>query len=242
MFDHRLFIVTADAPTAALLESAVPSPTHRVKQVDPAMATALASGDDACRRADVLIVSTSALNRAAEITVCRQLRETTDAFIVLISGPRPEAERIAAYDAGVDDLIQLPVAPAELMARINAHLRRLEDRLRQAPVVSTGDLYLDTANHRLEIDGECVPVTHKEFLLLHTLMRASGQLVDRDTIFREVWGPNWYGDENVLAVYIRRLRQKLGEGPGHPSIENVRGVGYRLVVNPSAEAAVNRQS
>ncbi|MSQ10696.1 MAG: response regulator transcription factor [Dehalococcoidia bacterium] len=229
MIDHRLFIVTADAPTGSLLEKAVLSQAHRSKVIEPGLITAIASGDDACRRADVLIVSTHAMNRSSEIGLCRQLRDMTDAFIMLIAGPRTEAERIAAFDGGIADFVQLPIAHAELLARLNGHLRRLEDRTHDTPTVSSGDLSLDTANHRLQIDGEGVPVTHKEFLLLHTLMRASGQLVDRDTIFREVWGPNWYGDENVLAVYIRRLRKNLGESPGHPYIENVRGVGYRLI-------------
>lgn len=225
MAAHTMFLVTADHQAVDALSRAL--------QAEGFETTILESGKEIPPDGtqDLVMIVLPDGDALAEVEVCRDLRGKTDGYIMLVTEQRSEAERIAALDTGIDDYVSMPVSPFELLARVRGHLRRV-----QAMEGAGGEQYkvgcltLNALDHKLNVSGRDVPVTHKELLLLQVLLRAHGQLVPRDTLFREVWGPDWYGDVNVLAVYVRRLRTKLGEGPECPHIENVRGVGYRLTV------------
>ena len=226
MAAHHMYLVTADQVAVDALARALQSEGFSVDIQDP--------GADvpAEPSVDLTVVLLNNPTALAEVETCRDLRGRTDGYIMLVTEQRSETERIAALDTGIDDYVSMPVSAFELLARARAHLRRLQAA---EPGVAgehyrIGCLTLNALDHKLNVAGRDVPVTHKELLLLQVLLRAHGQLVPRDTLFREVWGPDWYGDVNVLAVYVRRLRTKLGEGPDCPHIENVRGVGYRLTV------------
>jgi DNA-binding response OmpR family regulator len=143
----------------------------------------------------------------------------------MLTAKTSEADRIAGLDLGADDYIAKPFSVRELMARVRAVLRRVEEEA--AERYEDGRLTIDFADVRASCDGANVKLTNKEFLLLSALARKRGRVVTRQQLLDQVWGYSYYGDARTLDVHIRRLRQKL-DACGD-CIETVVGVGYRFV-------------
>lgn len=165
--------------------------------------------------------------------LCRRLRrenQTRRTPIIMLTAKTSEADRIAGLDLGADDYIAKPFSVRELMARVRAVLRRVEDEA--AERYEDGRLTIDFADVRASCDGANVKLTNKEFLLLSALAKKRGRVVTRQQLLDQVWGYSYYGDARTLDVHIRRLRQKLG-GCGD-CIETVVGVGYRFVGSAAA--------
>jgi two-component system KDP operon response regulator KdpE len=160
--------------------------------------------------------------------VCRQLREWTDAPIILVSAVGDDDEKIAALDAGADDYVTKPFAIGELLARLRAVLRRVGAPI--APVVEVGPIRVDLERSAVSVDGRPVHLTPHEFRILRLLALNEGKLLTHRTILRDVWGPS-YGDEsNYLHVYVSQLRRKLEPDPARPQfLVTEPGAGYRLV-------------
>ena len=160
--------------------------------------------------------------------LCRRLRrenQTRRTPIIMLTAKTSEADRIAGLDLGADDYIAKPFSVRELMARVRAVLRRVEDEA--AERYEDGRLTIDFADVRALCDGTNVKLTNKEFQLLAVLARKRGRVVTRQQLLDQVWGYSYYGDARTLDVHIRRLRQKLGLCGD--CIETVVGVGYRFV-------------
>jgi DNA-binding response OmpR family regulator len=162
------------------------------------------------------------------VDLCRRLRrDGADVAIIALTARGEERDRIAGLRSGADDYLVKPYSMAELMARVEAVMRRA--RPRPQPVVEAGGLRVDLGAHTVARDGEHVSLTRKEFELLACLARAAGVVVPRERLLIEVWGTAWPGAGRTLDVHMATLRGKLGE----PTvIETVRGVGYRLAVAP----------
>ena len=146
--------------------------------------------------------------------------------------------RVEGLDAGADDYLTKPFAVVELFARVE----RLLDRpptLRPS-VLRTGDLRLDPARHEVTRGDVAVPLSAKEFALLHELMRHPGRVLTRSNLVEHVWSYSYEGDSNVIDVYIGYLRDKIDRPFGRDSIETVRGVGYRLRTNPPLASSTER--
>ncbi len=160
--------------------------------------------------------------------VCRQLRQWTEAPIVLISAVDDESEKIAALDAGADDYVTKPFAIGELLARLRAVLRRVSPP--GTPVIEIGELHIDLEKQLVTVRGEPVHLTPHEFDLLRLLARNEGKLLTHRTILREVWGPAYQLESSYLHVYVSQLRRKLEADPARPRyILTEPGAGYRLV-------------
>jgi two-component system alkaline phosphatase synthesis response regulator PhoP len=160
--------------------------------------------------------------------LCRRLRrenQTRRIPIIMLTAKTSEADRIAGLDLGADDYIAKPFSVRELMARVRAVLRRVEDEAVER--YEDGRLTIDFADVRASCDGTNVKLTNKEFLLLSALAKKRGRVVTRQQLLDQVWGYSYYGDARTLDVHIRRLRQKLGLCGD--CIETVVGVGYRFV-------------
>ncbi len=165
------------------------------------------------------------------VEVCRRLRRVSAAPVLFLTARNDEIDKVVALDAGGDDYVTKPVGLAELSARVRAHLRRRgpESALLSQPRYEVGQLVLDARAHRVTLSGQEIAVTPREFTLLQALMEQPGQAMDRLSLLARVWGPDWYGDQNVLDVYIHHLRLKIEPDPARPRyIETVRGVGYRF--------------
>lgn len=160
--------------------------------------------------------------------ICRRLRaESTTAKIpiVMLTARADETDKVLGLNMGADDYVTKPFSMRELVARINATLRRSDIAGSDRPIFDNGTLRIDHSTYRVTYKDEDIRMTRKEFALLSELARNEGRVLTRETLLDRVWGMNYFGDSRTLDVHIRRLRQKLGN-PG--LIETVTGIGYRL--------------
>jgi two-component system, OmpR family, response regulator MprA len=162
------------------------------------------------------------------LTVLERLRSAGDNTLVLMLTARDAVEnRVAGLEGGADDYLVKPFAPAELLARIHALLRRPSVNIKDE-TISYGDLSLDPVTREVLRGARRVDLTAKEFDLLRYMLRHPRQVLSRDQILQEVWGYDFGGEDNVLEVYVGYLRKKT-EAAGEPRlIQTVRGVGYAL--------------
>lgn len=160
--------------------------------------------------------------------MCRRLRaesQTARVPILMLTARTDEADKVLGLNLGADDYITKPFSMRELIARVNAVLRRSEGAEKDLPAYDDGVLSIDPATFSVRCRGSEVRLTRKEFALLSELARNQGRVMTREVLLDRVWGLTYYGDSRTLDVHIRRLRQKLGD----PAlIETVTGIGYRL--------------
>jgi DNA-binding response OmpR family regulator len=158
------------------------------------------------------------------VDVCRRLRETSQAAIIVVTARGEEADRVLALDEGADDYLVKPFGLAELLARIRAVLRRGQ-RTASSEVLRHGPLTVDLRTRKVTVHGADVMLTPKEFAILECLATDPGRLVSRQEIIDRAWDEHWYGPTKVLDVHLAALRRKLGD---HSLIETVYGHGFRL--------------
>lgn len=175
------------------------------------------------------------------VEVCRRVRAHSDAYVVMLTARTDEVDTLIGLSVGADDYMTKPFSPRELMARIQAMLRR--PRMPTAgggPAGSVpegsgtaprtfGDLTIDEAGREVTVDGETIALTRTEFDVLVALSRDPGVVLSRAQLIAAVWGPGWVGDEHLVDVHIGHLRRKLGDEAARGRyVRTVRGVGYRM--------------
>jgi two-component system KDP operon response regulator KdpE len=163
------------------------------------------------------------------VEVTRRLREWSEMPILVLSAVGEEEQKVRALEAGADDYITKPFGARELVARLQAALRRAA-RSEEEPSIAVGSLEIDLAARVVRRDGEPVHLTPIEFDLLRTLVRNRGRLMTHRKLLAEVWGPEYLDDVQPLRTHIARLRAKIEpEGSAGPRyIVTDPGVGYRL--------------
>jgi DNA-binding response OmpR family regulator len=159
------------------------------------------------------------------LSVCRRLRAVSDVPIIMLTARDEVGDRILGLDSGADDYLIKPFSVGELAARVRALLRRRQPL--NGDLLRMGDLTLDHAAREVMVAGRKVTLTAREFDLLYLFMRHPRQVLTRDAILEGVWGYDYPGDDNIVDVYVRSLRAKLGDQPPR-RIQTVRGVGYAL--------------
>jgi two-component system, OmpR family, response regulator ResD len=151
--------------------------------------------------------------------------------VILLTARGEESDRLVGLRHGADDYVVKPFSPAELVARVEAVLRRIAPPVApedQPPIVH-GPLRIEPAGHRVLLDGEEISLTMREFDLLVFFAENPGRVFSRDQLMESVWGEPWFDDTSTVTVHVRRLRAKLGDDPAAPRfIETVWGVGYRF--------------
>jgi len=166
------------------------------------------------------------------LEVMRLLRENGGprVAIILLTAKGEQSDRIDGLRLGADDYVVKPFSPAELVARVDAVLRRSQpDDDGPEPVLHFGELEIDPAGRRVLVDGDEVVLTQREFDLLLFLARHPGQVFTRDQLMEQVWRFSFYSDTSTVTVHIRRLRAKIEREPAQPRyVETVWGVGYRF--------------
>jgi two-component system KDP operon response regulator KdpE len=197
-------------------------------EVFPAASAAEALDSAALQRPDAAIVDL-VLPDGDGVQVCRSLRDWSDMPILVLSVVGEEGEKVRALNAGADDYVTKPFGSSELIARLNAALRRAAPRGDAEPVLAAGGLELDLAAHEVRRDGEPVHLTPTEFDLLRTLMRNRGRLMTHGALLAEVWGPAYANDTQTLRVHVANVRRKIEPDTGTPRyITTEPGVGYRF--------------
>ncbi|MHA3023200.1 response regulator transcription factor [Mycobacterium sp. BMJ-28] len=167
--------------------------------------------------------------------VCRQLRVFSDAYVVMLTARDTEVDTVVGLSVGADDYVTKPFSPRELVARIQAMLRRPRRAApghQPAPVHpprQIGGLRVDLGGREVHVDGSEIMLTRTEFDILAALSSRPGLVMGRRQLIEAVWGDNWVGNDNIVDVHVGHLRRKLGDDPAQPRfVSTVRGVGYRM--------------
>lgn len=214
----RILLIEDDDRVVAALMPALRRANLQTERAATA-AAALSKLDDAD-----LILLDMGLPDQDGLALCRQIRTTSEVPIIAVTARREEAMVVAALRSGVDDYVTKPYRLAELMARIDAVMRRF-GKHPVSNVDQFGRIRIDSGSQQAYVDDEPISLARKEFALLHMLVRSNGDLVTREAIMEAIWATSWVGASRTIDVHVANLRAKLG----HPSlIETVRGAGYRL--------------
>ena len=164
--------------------------------------------------------------------VLRRIRSFSDVPVVMLTARDDAMDKVKGLELGADDYVTKPFNHLELMARVRAVLRRLAmpAPTSRAPSFRSGDLEVDYAAHEARLRGERLDLTPTEYKLLYHLVRNAGHVLQHGTLLAKVWGREYVDEVDYLRVYIRRLRDKLGDDPDHPRyIRTERGLGYRFI-------------
>jgi len=178
-----------------------------------------------------LVVLDLMLPGVAGLEVMRRIRdrERDRTAIILLTAKGEATDRIVGLRLGADDYVVKPFSPAELVARVDAVLRRVDTSPALEPALRFGDLEIDPGARRVQVDGQEAQLTQREFDLLLFFARHPGQAFTRQQLMDQVWQYSFYSDTSTVTVHVRRLRSKIEPDPAVPRfIETVWGVGYRF--------------
>ena len=182
-----------------------------------------------------LIVLDVMLPKMDGLEVVREVRKTHSMPIIMVTAKETEIDKVLGLELGADDYVTKPFSNRELVARVKANLRRQaateaiqeEEAEPETNDITIGDLTIHPDVYYLTNNSEVIELTHREFELLHYLVRHVGQVMTREHLLEEVWDFDYLGDVRTVDVTIRRLREKVEDSPSHPNyIITRRGVGY----------------
>lgn len=161
------------------------------------------------------------------LTICKQTRELSDVPIMMLSAKDDVETKVTCLDLGANDYLTKPFNSKELFARIRVLLRKqINQQLGQENSLQLQNMTLYLDRHEVLIDDRKITLTKKEFELLTYLIRNKNNVISRDRIVEDVWGYNYRGSTNVVDVYIRYIRNKIGKHDGQDYIKTIRGFGY----------------
>lgn len=165
--------------------------------------------------------------------VCRQIRETSNVPIIMITAKGEDGDRIMGLDIGADDYIVKPFSPGEVMARIRAVLRRIDisEEEEKKDIIRLPGLEIDISSYEVVVMGQTINLTKKEIEILWLLAGNPGKVYSRDTLLDRVWGYEYFGDARTVDTHIKRLRSKIDVSQTLDwDIKTVWGVGYKFEV------------
>ncbi|WP_096270933.1 response regulator transcription factor [Paucisalibacillus globulus] len=172
---------------------------------------------------DIMIPELSGLE------VLRRIRRTDeDTPIILLTARDAVHDKVSGLDIGANDYVTKPFQIEELLARIRVHLRKPIEKKVKKDVLSVGDLIVDIGAHEVSRDGNNIDLTPREYDLLVCLLKNKNLVLTRDQLIEQVWGYDYFGETNVVDVYVRYLRQKIDKEYPVAYIQTVRGVGYTI--------------
>jgi DNA-binding response OmpR family regulator len=196
-----------------------------------------ATGDEGLRLAleggyDLIILDLM-LPKTDGYEICRQVRSAVDIPILIVSARKEDVDKIRGFGLGADDYMIKPFSLGELVARVKAHLSRYERLVgsgkRQSDEIRIRGLRIDKPARRVYVNETEVPLTSKEFDLLHFLVTNPNRVFSKDELFEKIWGFDSLGDIATVTVHISKLREKIESDPAKPQyIETIWGVGYRF--------------
>ena len=215
----RILIAEDEFQIASFLEKGLAANGFSTSiAVDGVTAAAAARDDDF----DLMILDLGLPGRDG-LDVLAEIRKRGEHLPVIVLTARDAVpDRVAGLESGADDYVTKPFSFEELLARVRARLR--DDRNEEATMLRAGGVSLDLRTRRADVDGRSVELTAREFALAETFMRHAGQVLSREQLLSHVWGYDFDPGSNVVEVYVRYLRRKMG----NDRIKTVRGMGYRF--------------
>jgi two-component system phosphate regulon response regulator PhoB len=230
-----ILIVEDEAPLVALLRYNLERAGYEVSEaVDGEEALVMIEE----RRPDLVLLDWM-LPSVSGIEVCRRIRRSApnrNLPVIMLTARGEEPDRVRGLECGADDYVTKPFSTSELLARINAVLRRIRPALSQE-VLSFADLRMDVSGHKVTRSGREVHLGPTEFRLLRHLLEHPGRVFSREQLLDAVWGPDVFVDARTVDVYIRRLRRALNATGNGDVIRTVRSAGYSLDPAPHHQAA-----
>ena len=162
--------------------------------------------------------------------VCRALRQRSNVPVIMLTAKDSEIDKVVGLEIGADDYVTKPYSSRELLARIKAVLRRLQEPEELMPAtLEAGPVRMDVERHIVTVSGQPTQLPLKEFDLLEMLLRNTGRVLTRMQLIDRVWGSDYVGDTKTLDVHVKRLRAKIEPDPADPRhIVTVRGLGYKF--------------
>jgi two-component system, OmpR family, KDP operon response regulator KdpE len=209
--------------------------TLQWREIDVVGASTGEAGLDAVEQEhpDIVLLDVG-LPDANGFEVLTRIRAFSDVPVVMLTARDDAMDKVRGLELGADDYVTKPFNHLELMARVKAVLRRLEmpAPASRAPSFRAGDLEVDYARQEARLRGERLDLTPTEYKLLYHLVRNAGHILQHGTLLAKVWGREYIDEVDYIRVYIRRLREKLGDDPERPRyIRTERGLGYRFLVD-----------
>ena len=160
--------------------------------------------------------------------VCRQLRQSSNVPVIMVSAKDTEVDKVVGLELGADDYITKPYSPRELVARVRAVLRRGHEAELLPNTIEVGHVRMDVDRHVVTVQGDEVRLPLKEFELLEMFLRNTGRVLTRAQLIDRIWGADYVGDTKTLDVHVKRLRAKVEPDPASPRhLVTVRGLGYK---------------
>jgi two-component system, OmpR family, KDP operon response regulator KdpE len=221
----RILVIDDEAPIRRFLRVPLEAEGHGVIEAGTAREGILA----VARETPGLIILDLGLPDADGLSVLREIRGWSQVPVLVLSVRADEAGKVAALDAGAQDYVVKPFGIKELLARIRSLLRDRAGSSTPA-VIEIADLRIDSANHAVTKSGLTLHLTRREFDLLWLLASHAGRLVTQAMLLKSLWGPAHVEDSQYLRVFVRQLRQKLGDDATNPRyIMTEPGIGYRFI-------------
>jgi two-component system OmpR family response regulator len=166
--------------------------------------------------------------------VCRELRRTSKVPVIMLTARGDELDRIVGLELGADDYLPKPFNPRELLARVQAVLRRIEAREPGTALLRAGPLAVDPDRREATLDGRALELTTTEFEILRTLVAHAGRVIPRERLMELARGQDFAAFERAVDVHVSHIRRKLGDDPRQPRfVKTVRGVGYTIPREPA---------
>lgn len=170
------------------------------------------------------------------LEVCKSLRqEKSKVPIIMLTAKDDEFDKVLGLELGADDYMTKPFSPRELMARVKAILRRIEEKEESTDnddtqaAITIGELTINTDSYEVTKQGELIELTPKEFELLKVLVTNKGRVISRDHLLNAVWNYDFVGDTRIVDVHVSHLREKIESDPKNPRyIKTIRGIGYKI--------------
>ncbi|GIN70279.1 DNA-binding response regulator [Bacillus sp. J14TS2] len=226
--DNKILIVEDDISVSELMTTYLEKEGYKV-------VTAF-EGEEGMQRfqngAFDLIILDIMMPKLDGIEVMKQIRRDSSVPILIVSAKDTDVEKVLGLELGADDYISKPFSMIELAARVKVALRRAtnySEAKQEESVINYKDLIVDINNFSIKKHGKQIKLTAKEFDILKLFLKHPKNVFTKAQLYSTVWGNDYFGDENVINVHIRRLREKIEDNPAQPAyIKTIWGIGYKL--------------